>query len=47
VISVSRSACGQGWRDPKPGPQTFQLHNTGSVTAEVDLIDPASGIEPA
>ena len=43
VISVSRSACGQGWSDPKPGPQTFLLHNTGSVTAEVDLIDPGTG----
>lgn len=43
-IAVSRSACGTGWADPKPGPQTFHLHNTGSVTAEVDLIDPATGV---
>ncbi|MEQ0562033.1 EfeM/EfeO family lipoprotein [Amycolatopsis sp. NEAU-NG30] len=43
-IAVSRSACGTGWSDPKPGPQTFRLHNTGSVTAEVDLIDPATGV---
>ncbi|MEU8634633.1 EfeM/EfeO family lipoprotein [Amycolatopsis sp. NPDC048633] len=43
-IAVSRSACGTGWSDPKPGPQTFHLHNTGSVTAEVDLIDPATGV---
>jgi iron uptake system component EfeO len=43
-IAVSRSACGTGWTDPKPGPQTFHLHNTGSVTAEVDLIDPATGV---
>ncbi|SEF26184.1 iron uptake system component EfeO [Amycolatopsis pretoriensis] len=43
-IAVSRSACGTGWADPKPGPQTFRLHNTGSVTAEVDLIDPATGV---
>ncbi|HVW40179.1 MAG TPA: EfeM/EfeO family lipoprotein [Amycolatopsis sp.] len=43
VISVSRSSCGVGWTDPKPGTQTFQLHNTGSVTAEADLIDPATG----
>ena len=43
VISVSRSSCGQGWTTPKPGAQSFQLHNTGSVTAEADLIDPASG----
>jgi iron uptake system component EfeO len=43
-IAISRSACGTGWADPKPGSQTFQLHNTGSVTAEVDLIDPATGV---
>lgn len=43
-IEVSRSSCGTGWTDPKPGPQTFQVHNTGSVTAEVDLIDPATGV---
>ncbi|NKQ52598.1 EfeM/EfeO family lipoprotein [Amycolatopsis sp. K13G38] len=43
VISVSRSACGQGWTDPRPGPQSFQVHNTGSVTAEVELIDPGTG----
>ncbi|HJQ47961.1 MAG TPA: EfeM/EfeO family lipoprotein [Amycolatopsis sp.] len=43
VIAVSRSSCGQGWTDPKPGAQTFQLHNTDSVTAEADLIDPDTG----
>ncbi|NBH05135.1 EfeM/EfeO family lipoprotein [Amycolatopsis sp. SID8362] len=43
-IAVSRSACGTGWSEPKPGPQTFRLHNTGSVSAEVDLIDPATGV---
>jgi iron uptake system component EfeO len=42
-IAVSRSSCGLGWTDPKPGPQTFRLHNTGSVTAEVYLIDPGTG----
>lgn len=43
VITVSRSACGRGWTDPKPGTQTFRLRNTGVATAEVDLIDPATG----
>jgi iron uptake system component EfeO len=43
-IAISRSSCGGGWADPKPGPQTFRLHNVGSVTAEVDLIDPATGV---
>lgn len=43
VIAISRSNCGQGWSDPRPGSQTLQLHNTGSLTAEADLIDPATG----
>ncbi|GAB2970534.1 EfeM/EfeO family lipoprotein [Amycolatopsis acidiphila] len=43
VITVSRSSCGEGWTDPRPGAQTFQLHNTDAITAEVDLIDPATG----
>ena len=43
IITVSRSACGQGWSNPHPGAQTFQLHNAGAVSAEVDLIDPGSG----
>jgi iron uptake system component EfeO len=43
VITVSRSACGHGWADPKPGIQTFQLRNTGVAAAEVDLIDPGTG----
>jgi iron uptake system component EfeO len=43
-IAVSRSTCGTGWTDPKPGLQTFLLRNDGSVTAEVHLIDPASGV---
>jgi iron uptake system component EfeO len=42
-IAVSRSSCGQSSPAPRPGPQTFELHNTGTVTAEVDLIDPATG----
>ncbi|HKS49086.1 MAG TPA: EfeM/EfeO family lipoprotein [Amycolatopsis sp.] len=43
VITVGRSGCGQGWTRPDPGPQTLQLRNTGSVTAEAALIDPATG----
>lgn len=43
-IDISRSSCGQGWADPHAGVQTFQLHNTGTVTSEVDLIDPATGV---
>ncbi|MFL6125923.1 EfeM/EfeO family lipoprotein [Actinophytocola sp.] len=43
VITVSRSACGRGWADPKPGRQSFQLRNSGVSTAEVELIDPGTG----
>jgi len=43
VISVSTGTCGTGWHDVRAGAQTFQLHNTSTAGAEVDLIDPASG----
>jgi iron uptake system component EfeO len=43
TLTVSRSACGQGWTRPHTGTQTLYLRNTGSLTAEADLIDPASG----
>jgi iron uptake system component EfeO len=43
VISVSRSSCGQDWTDPRPGPQTIQVHNVGAVSVTVDLIAPATG----
>ncbi|SDW46457.1 iron uptake system component EfeO [Amycolatopsis xylanica] len=42
-ISVSRSSCGEGW-NAKPGPQTLQVRNAGAVTAEVELIDPDTGM---
>jgi iron uptake system component EfeO len=41
-ITVSRSACGQGWTDAKAGRQTFTLHNTGDAAAEVDLVEVGS-----
>ena len=41
-ITVSTSACGQGWTSPKTGRQTFTLHNTGTAPAEVDLVDVTS-----
>jgi iron uptake system component EfeO len=43
VISVSTGTCGTGWHDVRAGMQTFQLHNTSTAGAEVDLINPASG----
>ncbi len=42
TVSVSPTACGQGFTTPKPGQQTFQMRNTGKATSEVYLIDPAS-----
>jgi iron uptake system component EfeO len=38
-VTVSRSACGQGWTDAKTGRQTITLHNSGDASAEVDLVD--------
>ena len=43
VISVSTGTCGTGWHDVRTGMQTFQLHNTSTAGAEVDLINPATG----
>ncbi|NEA56191.1 EfeM/EfeO family lipoprotein [Streptomyces sp. SID13666] len=42
-VEVSRSSCGQGWVHPQPGTQVFDLRNTSSGAAEVDLLDPATG----
>ncbi|MFF4756303.1 iron uptake transporter permease EfeU [Streptomyces sp. NPDC002514] len=42
TVAVSETECGKGFAAPKPGRQTFQMHNTGSKTSEVYLIDPAS-----
>ncbi|MGW7257333.1 iron uptake transporter permease EfeU [Streptomyces sp. NPDC054834] len=43
TVAVSGSECGKGFTAPKPGRQTFQMHNTGGKTSEVYLIDPATG----
>jgi high-affinity iron transporter len=42
TVTVSPTACGKGFTTPKPGQQTFQMHNTGKDTSEVYLIDPSS-----
>ncbi|CAG6392019.1 FTR1 family protein [Streptomyces cocklensis] len=42
TIAVSPTECGKGFTAPQPGQQTFRMHNTGSQTSEVYLIDPAS-----
>ncbi|MEU9989172.1 iron uptake transporter permease EfeU [Streptomyces sp. NPDC048045] len=42
TVAVSETECGKGFTAPKPGRQTFQMHNTGGRTSEVYLVDPAS-----
>ncbi|MEU6141088.1 iron uptake transporter permease EfeU [Streptomyces sp. NPDC047081] len=43
TIAVSEKECGKGFTAPRTGRQTFQMHNTGSRTSEVYLIDPSTG----
>lgn len=43
IVEVSRGTCGQGWTHPHGGTQTFQVHNVGTNTTEVQLIDPGNG----
>jgi iron uptake system component EfeO len=43
TVTVSRGNCGNGWQTPHSGPQTIQISNVGTVTTEVDLIDPGTG----
>lgn len=42
TVAVSAKECGKGFSAPKPGRQTFQMHNTGDKTSEVYLVDPAT-----
>ncbi|WP_042399708.1 iron uptake transporter permease EfeU [Streptacidiphilus carbonis] len=42
TVSVSPTACGQGFTAARPGQQVFQMRNTGKATSEVYLIDPAT-----
>ncbi|MFI9722260.1 iron uptake transporter permease EfeU [Streptomyces sp. NPDC052396] len=42
TVAVSEKECGKGFTAPRPGRQTFQMHNTGDKASEVYLIDPAS-----
>jgi iron uptake system EfeUOB component EfeO/EfeM len=43
AITVSATACGTGWRNPVPGLQTFQIHNTSSGPVEVSLTNAQTG----
>jgi iron uptake system component EfeO len=42
-ISISTGACGGSWHLADPGPHTFQIHNSASDAAEVELINPVDG----
>jgi iron uptake system component EfeO len=42
-ISISTGGCGGSWHLDTPGWHTFQLHNSASDAAEVELISPATG----
>ncbi|OIK29605.1 iron uptake transporter permease EfeU [Streptomyces malaysiense] len=42
TVAVSETDCGKGFTAPKPGRQTFRMHNTGRQASEVYLIDPST-----
>ncbi|MEV4926312.1 EfeM/EfeO family lipoprotein [Streptomyces roseoverticillatus] len=42
-VDTSPHHCGHGWRHPRPGTNTFTLHNTSGTAAEVQLTDPRTG----
>jgi iron uptake system component EfeO len=42
-ISISTGACGGNWQLAAPGWHTFQIHNSASDAAEVELINPSTG----
>ena len=47
LISVSNGACGGRWQLARPGWHTFEIRNTSTAGAEIDLINPANGAEYA
>jgi iron uptake system component EfeO len=42
-ISITTGGCGGSWQLAAPGWHTFQIHNSASDAAEVELINPANG----
>lgn len=42
TVSDDKTQCGKGFATPQPGRQTFQMHNAGSKTSEVYLVNPAT-----
>ena len=43
MITVTTGGCGTGWQQVHAGMQTFQISNSSTGGAEVDLINPANG----
>ncbi len=43
TVEISISKCGQGWTDPRPGLQQFELHDTDSRAGEAYLVDAGTG----
>ena len=43
VITVNTGGCGTGWRQVHAGMQTFQISNSSTGGAEVNLINPVNG----
>jgi iron uptake system EfeUOB component EfeO/EfeM len=43
IVTVTTNTCNSGWLKPSAGLQTFQIHNTSPLPADVSLIDPQTG----
>ncbi|WP_216901893.1 EfeM/EfeO family lipoprotein [Nocardia alni] len=43
TIDVAEDACGTGWKNPRPGPQTISFRNTGGNPTTAVLMDAATG----
>jgi iron uptake system component EfeO len=43
LVSASNGGCGSSWHLSAPGWHTFQIFNSATEAAEVDLVDPANG----
>ncbi|HTX26577.1 MAG TPA: EfeM/EfeO family lipoprotein [Streptosporangiaceae bacterium] len=43
LISVNNGGCGGNWHLARPGWYTFQIYNSSSEAATVDLVNPADG----
>src|SRR5215469_14113518 len=43
VITVTATVCGNGWRHPSPGLQTFKIHNSSTTPVDVSLTNAQTG----